>query len=547
MSLRCAIYARYSTDRQNPLSISDQVHKCREFSVRENWTILEQHIYSDEAQTGTLRNRAGFRRMMTAASQKPRPFDAILVEDTSRFSRRNDLLDICDRLSFHGVKVCFVSQGIRSSDEKFRFLLAARGLVDMVFVEDTSRRVRRGMQGLARRGFHTGGRCFGYRKQLVEDPAQFDEYGRPRVVGVRLALDPVEAETIRRIFRLYADGYSMKRIARLLNADGIVSPRPQTGRVSRSWCHSSVRKILTNDRYRGLIVWGQSKKVKSPDTDKRVKRPQVRAEWVMLEAPEQRIVSDELWEQVERRREHVKVIYANTGRRAGLLRGQAATSVYLFSGLLKCGLCGANLQIVSGPAKSRPSPSYGCPLSFDRGVCRNGLRIPKDVLEEKLLEKIQGEILQREAIDYTLDRFKRELLAAIEGMGSEMDQLQERERTLRKEIGNLTLAIEQSAYQSPAVMARIAEKERELEGIVAKLLDSEPDSVRSRVKNLRQFVLSRLADVRGMLGGDARSAKAEIANHVRAIRLYPEGSTYRIEGDWSLLGLGEMGYAGGRS
>jgi site-specific DNA recombinase len=90
---------------------------------------------------------------------------------------------------------------------------------------------------------------------------------------VRLAIDPNQAPTIRRIFERYAAGHSMKRIAIDLNRDGIASPQPREGR-SQSWAQSSVRHILLNERYRGFVVWGKTKKLRSPETGKRIYRRQ---------------------------------------------------------------------------------------------------------------------------------------------------------------------------------------------------------------------------------------------------------------------------------
>ncbi len=44
---RCASYARYSTDRQNPLSTEDQVAKSRQFAAEHNWHFLEENVYTD--------------------------------------------------------------------------------------------------------------------------------------------------------------------------------------------------------------------------------------------------------------------------------------------------------------------------------------------------------------------------------------------------------------------------------------------------------------------------------------------------------------------
>jgi len=251
-------------------------------------------------------------------------------------------------------------------------------------------------------------------------------------------VEEAEAETVRRIFKLYASGNSLKRIAKLLNAEHVTSPRPQTGRISRSWCPSSIRNILSNDRYRGMVFWGKTRKVRVPKTGKRIKRHRAPTEWIMQEVPEQRIVSDELWEQVEQRRGQVKRLYANAGRKAGLLRGRTASLPYLFSGLLRCGQCGANLTIVSGRGKNRAA-SYGCPLNAQRGetVCSNSLRIRRDVLEKRLLEKLQTEVLRPEVVEYTLERFEKELLKALDNLGGELERMCRQKRKLEAEINRL--------------------------------------------------------------------------------------------------------------
>jgi site-specific DNA recombinase len=88
--------------------------------------------------------------------------------------------------------------------------------------------------------------------------------------GVKLEILEQEAATIRRMFELYGKGQSLKRIAYLLNAEGVKSPQPQKGRVSQSWCVSSVRHILRNRRYSGQIIWNTKRKVRVPGTGRRI-------------------------------------------------------------------------------------------------------------------------------------------------------------------------------------------------------------------------------------------------------------------------------------
>jgi DNA invertase Pin-like site-specific DNA recombinase len=50
--MRCAIYARYSSDLQRESSIEDQIRRCREFAERQGWSIAEDHIRCDAAISG---------------------------------------------------------------------------------------------------------------------------------------------------------------------------------------------------------------------------------------------------------------------------------------------------------------------------------------------------------------------------------------------------------------------------------------------------------------------------------------------------------------
>jgi DNA invertase Pin-like site-specific DNA recombinase len=59
--LRCAIYARFSSDRQSPTSIDDQVRKCCQHAAQKDWQVLEEHIYTDEAISGTTMERDGLK------------------------------------------------------------------------------------------------------------------------------------------------------------------------------------------------------------------------------------------------------------------------------------------------------------------------------------------------------------------------------------------------------------------------------------------------------------------------------------------------------
>jgi site-specific DNA recombinase len=246
MSSRCAIYARYSSEKQNPLSPDQQIRKCREYAGRNGLHVLTDFIFADEAISGASDDRAALQRLLSLAKHQPRQFDVILVDDTSRLSRKLvDALRIFEQLQFAGVRVIFVAQGIDTSSEQAELLVATHGIVDSLYLKDLAKRTFRGVEQRALEGLHTGGRVFGYRHIPIEKSGMLDAHGRTVVDGVRLEVEPA----LRRIFERYAAGHSMKRIAIDMNTEGIQSPQPQKGRISRSWCQSSIQTSEENSEF----------------------------------------------------------------------------------------------------------------------------------------------------------------------------------------------------------------------------------------------------------------------------------------------------------
>ena len=70
--------------------------------------------------------------------------------------------------------------------------------------------------------------------------------GYTKDAGGNLIIDPEQAEVVKRIFREYLEGYSMDRIAKGLEADGIL-----TGADKTKWWTSTINKILRNEKYIG--------------------------------------------------------------------------------------------------------------------------------------------------------------------------------------------------------------------------------------------------------------------------------------------------------
>jgi site-specific DNA recombinase len=518
-SMRYAIYARYSSDLQRPSSIADQIRKCDEFGLGQGWT--QEVVFVDEAISGASMERPGLQRMLTAAFSARRPFDVILIDDTSRISRNlSDAVQLFEKLQFAGLRVIAVGQGIDTRNEQADVLVTVHGLVDSLYVKELAKKTHRGLEGAFLRGLHAGGRCYGYCNVAVEGG------------GVRLQIETREAEIVRRIFEMSAEGMSLKAIAAALNAEKVPPPRPRSASVNKTWAPTAIREMLRRDLYAGRVIWNRSRFIKVPGTNKRVSRPRPKNEWRTSERPELRIISEKLWNAVQARQAKMHALYGGT---PGLLN-RSTTSGNLLTGFLKCGDCGANLVIVTG--RRRRHAMYGCPQHWYRGACTNRLRIRQRQIEDELFSQLQAAVLQPEAIDLVLDQFLRKMKVAQADFSKQKERARARRQELEEQVQRLTLAIAECGH-SAALLEAIAGRERELRELDRTLNPSKDLLVRNP-DSLRDFVINQLAALPQLLALDVARARTELSRHVTHITLTPAASKeqpgYTCHGQWNLLG-----------
>jgi site-specific DNA recombinase len=525
MNLRCATYARYSSDHQSPLSIGDQVRKCREYAAQQGWSILDDHLYSDAEVSGAGTDRPGLQRLLKATQERPRPFDVLLIDDTSRLSRRAaDQSNIVDQLRFAGFRLISVSQGIDSDSEQADVLMTVHGLVDSLYIKELGKKTHRGLEGRALSGLHTGGRCFGYQLERVETG------------GVRQKIDPDQAKTVVRIFEMSADGLSLKKIAKELNAAGVPTSRPRAGKKYASWCPTALRAMLRNETYAGRIVWNRAHFIKRPGTNKRVRRERPKAEWKIFELPELRIVTADLWRRVAERQRMMMETYGKAG--AGVHK--ASSSQYLLTGFLKCGVCGANVIIVGGKGRNTPNKQYGCSQHHNRGACSNGLRIPKETIERNLFAEIQEKVLTADVVGYVIKQFTLKIREGRGRVAGEVSTAKARQRQIQDELMRLTNAIAETGH-SRFVADAITEREREFDSLAAKIANAGRGTLETFPGNLRAFVTNGLKNLTRLLSGDTTRARAELAKYTTEIKMIPEADQkgelhYVAEGGWNLFG-----------
>ena len=283
MTLRCALYARYSSDQQRAASIEDQFRVCRERAEREGWKIAG--AYKDSAVSGaSMILRPGIQALLDDARRGL--FEILVAEALDRVSRdQADVATLYKHLKFAGVMIVTLSEG-----EINELHVGLKGTMNALFLKDLAAKTHRGLRGRVEQGRSGGGLCYGY--DVVKS---LDGSGDP-VRGGR-TVNETEAEIVRRVFREFADGASPRAIARRLNGEGIPGP---SGKL---WMDTTIRGharrgtgLINNELYIGRLVWNRLRYVKNPETGKRVSRINPPEEWIVAEVPELRIVDDDALE-----------------------------------------------------------------------------------------------------------------------------------------------------------------------------------------------------------------------------------------------------------
>lgn len=143
--VRCAIYKRCATLLQGEDALAEQEAVCRELATDRGWQVLDEHVYGDVCASGNyIYGRPRLAALLEAASKRPRPFDRLLVEGSSRLSRcLPDLLKIVDTLQACGVQVQLVVEGVATSDlDSFRLFFVCSAMISEQMRNALSRRVR---------------------------------------------------------------------------------------------------------------------------------------------------------------------------------------------------------------------------------------------------------------------------------------------------------------------------------------------------------------------------------------------------------------------
>ena len=341
---RTAIYARYSTSIQNPTSIADQLRECRALVASKGGRVAAE--YSDAAASGasSIRHRSGLRALVADCQQGF--IDAVVAEALDRISRNQaDIAAFYQRLRFLGIRVHTIEEG-----EIGAIHIGLKGTMNELFLDSLRAKVRRGIRGAVLEGRSHARVAYGYRM------ANRIEGSRP-IRGLR-EIDPDQAEIVRRMFRLRADGMSARAIARLFNEEGIPPPRGGSGWSNNTLLGGPVRVgMLRNPFYRGQLVYGLREAVRDPETGKRIVRIRPPEERLTVEVPHLRIIDEDLWLAVQRKLDEAAQPRHPRAQYPTAFLGGAKPLTHV----LRCGHCG-------GPARTISTNRWAC----TRGIKREG-------------------------------------------------------------------------------------------------------------------------------------------------------------------------------
>lgn len=524
-----AIYARKSTEQpgvpEEARSVPRQIQRAREYAERRGWIVAEEHVYADDGISGAEFARRP-RLMALLGALNPAPaFGALVVMEQSRLGREQiETAWVLKQLRVAGVRVFSYldDREIALDSPTDKLLASISAFADEMERHQASRRVKDAQLSKARAGYVAGGRRFGYTNVRVDG-------------HVEKRVNPAEAPTVARIFELAAGGFGCQRIAATLHEEGHPTPR------GAWWSASTVRDALRCELYRGVVVW--NKTAKRDAWGRQHQRPRPADDWIRVERPELRIISDELWAAARARLEQSRVAYL---RKSGQPAGAPINGIearHLLIGLGACARCG-------GPLTARRQ-RYMC-LGFVKGgprACRNNMKLPLQAADEAVLSAIEDQVLRPEVVAAAIQEAVGKLRPR-EDYETERERLQSALTTLDGELKNLTKAVAEGG-QLASLIAGIEERERRWEDLRRSLaaLDARRGIGNLDHARLEKALRIKLADWQGLMARRVAEARQILRTLlVDRLQFALESQGYRFEGAGRLEPLvGNLATAAGSS
>lgn len=237
--------AIYACHRPGLPTVSEQLASCHRYAKAQGLEFHKTRTYTDEPIKSQLASRpkakhltrCGAASILDEANHASWPM--VIAASRESFVRHDAGLDLFDELVKIGKFVAVVGDelGLNPQPEAEKRRPRPRPKPQTV-----AERLLRGREAGARAGKHQSGPApYGYTR----------DYERRESEGVRLVIEPDEAEVVRLIFREYLRRKSMKRLIEHLHELG------QSTRRGKNWSRAGLSWILKNETYLGRVHFGK--------------------------------------------------------------------------------------------------------------------------------------------------------------------------------------------------------------------------------------------------------------------------------------------------
>ena len=377
---KAAAYIRlsYTDDRQNESdSVGNQRRLIEDFARRNpDIEIVMEKI--DDGYSGIIFDRPAFKEMMQEVADGN--INCVIVKDLSRLGREYIETGRYLRRVFptYGVRFIAITDNIDTAQENSSddLTVSVKNIMNEAYCRDISIKTRTALDVKRRNGDFVGAfTVYGYIKS--EDNKN------------QLIPDPYASRVVRDIFRMRLDGASASHIASELNRLGILSPlaykrnngfpyakKGYTDRADCKWSATTIIRILKDETYMGTLVQG-----KRGTSNYKIKERELRpsSEWIRVTGAHEALITKQDFELVQR----VSGLDTRTSPHKD--------TVYLFSGILICGCCGARMTRKTNRVKGKEYHYYYCPTGKKNG-CHSPVMLREDALKDCVWQTVKGYI-----------------------------------------------------------------------------------------------------------------------------------------------------------
>jgi len=544
--MRAALYIRKSNDDNDKAAENKSSHRQKEhgaaYAISKGWTVKPEHIFIDDGISGAeYQNRPAFFKMLNCLKE----FDCLVISESSRLGRdmtRNAyyLTTILEA----GVAVFYYLSDTeeRADSPEARLMLTMKSYASEVERQKASERSRDSLKRKAEKGYCTGGPCYGFDLIPVYTTGVNGEQTK---AYTDYRINEHQKEITIGIFTMSADGHGIHKITKTLDGDpryrkyslkyfdGKTPPPPR--KSAGTWSPSAVYYLLRNERYLGIIPFGEFRQVYKGGTKKREKQ----SDYLKIAREDLRIIPQQLWEKVQARIKATSAMYIRSSD--GKLQGKPDSgrdSKYLLSVITQCGICGHHIIGFRSGASHRRF--YVCSYHSNRGskVCSNDLRIPMTELDNLVLSAIKKDVLSKDTIKYIVKKSMDEIAKLQKEQPHRGSSLKEELRKTEQELKNLASAIASGSGVPKIILQEIKDRESKTEALKVEVARYNAPAQMNEVdyEKLEKALESRLMRFEELIFSDVAIARQVLRKlFKKPLILKPEeGGGYSLEGETAL-------------